>query len=91
MQVERVVVDASPLICLHKSGLLSLLPSLFAEIIVPEKVLHEITAKAGIDLSTMKQFKLEEGIVIPTSIASWDLGEGESAVLAFALKNPEKP
>ena len=24
----------------------------------------------------------------PTSIASWDLGKGESAVLSFALKNP---
>jgi predicted nucleic acid-binding protein len=89
MRIERVVVNASPVICLHKSGLLELLSSLFTEIVVPDNVHQEITVKGRIDLSSMKQFKTIGNFVIPSSIASWDLGEGESAVLAFALKNPE--
>lgn len=89
MRAEHVVVNASPLICLSRSGLLDLLPSLFAEIVVPDKVHQEIAAKGGIDLALMKQFKQIYDIVIPSSITSWDLGEGESSVLAYALKNSE--
>lgn len=89
MRIERVVVNASPLICLSKSGFSYLLPSLFTEIVVPEKVYQEVLAKGEIDLSLIKQLRQVGNIVIPLSIASWDLGEGESAVLAFALKNPE--
>jgi len=89
MRIERVVVNASPLICLFKSGLLDLLPSLFTEIVVSDKVHQEIAVKSGVDLSSMKQFKQIGNIVIPSSIASWDLGEGESSVLAYTLKNSE--
>jgi predicted nucleic acid-binding protein len=89
MRIERIVVNASPLICLYKSGLSDILPSLFSEIVVPDKVHQEITAKSGIDLSSIKQLKLGRDIVILPSIASWDLGEGESSVISFALKNPD--
>jgi len=70
MRIERIVVNASPLICLFKSALLDILPSLFAEIVVPDKVHQEITAKSGIDLSSIKQLKQVRDIVIPPSIAS---------------------
>jgi hypothetical protein len=53
MRIECIVVNASPLICLFKSGLSDILPSLFAEIVVPDKVHQEITAKSGIDLSSI--------------------------------------
>jgi len=89
MRIDRVVVNASPLICLSKSGLSDLLPSLFTEIIAPYKVYQEVTAKAGIDLSTIKHLKRVGGIVVPPGVTSWDLGEGESSVLAFALKKPD--
>lgn len=89
MRIERIVVNASPLICLYKSGLSDILSSLFSEIVVPDKVHQEITAKSGIDLSSIKQLKLGRDIVILPSIASWDLGEGESSVISFALKNPD--
>jgi len=57
MRIEHIVVNASPIICLHKSGLLNLLPSLFSEIIIPDKVYQEIVVKGEIDLSSMEQFK----------------------------------
>ncbi len=41
MPINRVVVNASPLICLFKSGLTELFPSLFKEIVVPDAVVKE--------------------------------------------------
>jgi predicted nucleic acid-binding protein len=38
MRIDRIVVNASPLICLSQSGLSSLLPALFPEIVVPDEV-----------------------------------------------------
>ncbi len=94
MQIERVVVNASPLICLSKSGLSDLLLALFPEIVVPDKVYQEITVKGEIDPTTVsifsdKKIKKVSDIDTPSSIVSWDLGEGESSVLSFALKNPD--
>jgi len=94
MRIERVVVNASPLICLFKSGLLDLLPKLFSEIVVPDKVYQEITAKgemapSSIPLFSNKRLKRANNIVIPPSITSWDLGQGESSVLSYALENPD--
>jgi predicted nucleic acid-binding protein len=54
MRIDRVVVNASPLICLSKSGLSNLLPALFTEIMVPDEVHQEITAKSGINLDSTK-------------------------------------
>lgn len=94
MRIERIVVNASPLICLFKSGMLDLIPALFTEIIVPDKVYQEITVKGDIDILSVplfssKQVKQISDISIPPSVIAWDLGEGESSVLSFALKNPE--
>jgi predicted nucleic acid-binding protein len=35
------------------------------------------------------RFKQVSNIIIPSSITSWDIGEGESSVLSYALKNPD--
>jgi predicted nucleic acid-binding protein len=88
MRIDRVVVNASPLICLYKSGLSQLLPELFSEIVVCDEVYREVTAKSGVDLSSMKHINRVGNIIIPSSVTSWDLGKGESSVLAFALKSP---
>jgi predicted nucleic acid-binding protein len=45
MPIDRVVANASPLICLSKSGLAKLLPALFKEIVVPEAVAKELLTK----------------------------------------------
>jgi len=94
MRIDRVVVNASPLICFYKSGLLDLLPALFTEIVVPDKVYNEIIAKGVVDISsislfTNKKFRQVDEVIMPLSILSWDLGVGENSVLSFAIKNPE--
>src|SRR3990172_11365975 len=94
MRIERVVINASPIICLCKSGLSEILPTLFTDIIVPAAVHKEITAKEDIAHACAQFFahqhvKIESDIVIPSSVISWDLGEGESAVLSHALKHSE--
>lgn len=92
MPLDRIVVNSSPLICLFKSGLEELIPSLFADIVVPEQVLKEVTAGertgfAGKVLSR-KWIKPQPWPVIDLNVAAWDLGAGESSVLSFALHNP---
>ncbi|MGH9916474.1 MAG: hypothetical protein ACRD63_14445, partial [Pyrinomonadaceae bacterium] len=44
MRIERVVVNASPLIVLFKSGLADLLPQLFTDILVPVAVWSEVAS-----------------------------------------------
>jgi len=93
MPIERVVVNASPLICLFKSGLQDLLPQLFQEIIVPEAVLKEITNSGKNDFPAQQvaqQQWLKQTINIPLDlrVAAWDLGRGESEVISFAIINP---
>ena len=63
MRIDRVVVNASPLICLYKSGLSQLLPELFSEIVVCDEVYQEITAKSGVDLSSMKHINRVGNII----------------------------
>jgi len=52
MQIEKVVVNASPLILLSKSDLEELLPKLFKEIIIPEAVWNEVSL--GDDIAWQK-------------------------------------
>lgn len=91
MRIERVVADASPLIILFKSGLAGLLPQLFSEIIVPPPVRREVMAGppgdpsvAGLDNASWATTR--QDLPIPQQIAAWDLGDGESSVLAHALQ-----
>jgi predicted nucleic acid-binding protein len=43
MRIEAVVINASPLITLFRSGQADLLPRLFKRIVVPEAVWQEVT------------------------------------------------
>ena len=51
MPISRVVLNASPLICLSKSGLAGIFPTLFQEVVVPEAVIKEITAEGKTDFA----------------------------------------
>jgi len=94
MLINCVVVNASPLICLSKSGLSGLFPALFKDVTVPEAVIKEVMAKETVDfcaetLISNSWIRRIGNVAIDPRVASWDLGDGESAVLSFVLKNPE--
>lgn len=87
------VVNASPLIVLGKTGQLELLRNLSSKIIVPNAVADEI--KAGPE-NDPARIAIENGAfqLIATreptpELAAWDLGLGETAVLSYALENPD--
>lgn len=89
------VVNASPLILLARIGRLDLLSSLTDEIAIPQSVLDEVAAGAGHDdavrlVRDFAEAKLVDDTEIPDRIRSWDLGAGESQVLAHALVKPER-
>ncbi len=92
MPIERVIVNASPLITLYKSQLAELLPQLFTEVQVPPAVWQEVTAAqndiAARSLPQSKWVIRTEAIAIASLISAWDLGAGESEVLSYALAHP---
>lgn len=84
---EHWVVNASPLILLAKIGRVDLLLSLTAELVIPRAVVEEIEAGPAEDparrLITTSQFKIiETPNPTPSEISAWDLGAGETAVIA---------
>ena len=94
MSNDCIVINSSPLITLCKSKQEELLPQLFNSIIVPTAVWQEITTSPHYDFAAAKLPALswttrENSIVVPSLIQAWDLGAGESEVLAYAFANPE--
>jgi predicted nucleic acid-binding protein len=86
----RFVVNASPIIFLAAVDALSLLPQLVGEIVVPRAVLGEVLAPKVphpvlLTLPSTAWVHLEEDVAVPAAVAGWDLGAGESQVLALAL------
>lgn len=49
MRVERVVINASPLITLFRAGLHPLLPELFPDLVVPDAVWAEVVNRTHAD------------------------------------------
>ncbi len=90
MLIERVVINASPLIVLFKSDQAMLFPQLFQEICLPSDVYGEIVSgKDDLASQQVPQTPWLNPVEIPIhpTIAAWDLGVGESSVLSFALAN----
>lgn len=90
---RQSVVNASPLIFLSKAGMVHLLRQEESEIIVPEPVAQEIRKRGNHDvtvkvLESTYWLKPVEVSNIPALIQSWDLGPGETSVLAYAYANP---
>jgi predicted nucleic acid-binding protein len=87
------VVDASPLILLGKVGRVDLLHELCDELVVPEIVVREVGAKeegeALIErLASLPGAIFEPEVVVASELRAWDLGRGESQVLALAVLTP---
>lgn len=92
--MDRVlVVNASPLILLARIDRLDLLASLAKLLVVPEAVIREIEAGSDRD-RTADQIKALPSVLraddqpVPDRIRFWDLGAGESQVLAHGLERP---
>ncbi len=91
---ERWVINASPLILLGKSGQLDWLPKL-GRVIVPAAVATEIAAGAQDDparnwlASEAGRCLIQADMPVTDDLRAWDLGAGETAVLAWAIQHPE--
>jgi predicted nucleic acid-binding protein len=88
---DALVVNASPLIFLGNAGRLDLLRATGASrIIVPQAVFDEVTAakhddRAAREVAGSDWIERVAPIDLPPAITEWDLGAGESAVIAIAL------
>lgn len=87
------VVNASPLIVFGKVGQLDLLTRLPEKIIIPQAVAYEVVAGPENDAARLaieaEMFTLVDTQDPTPELAAWDLGPGETAVLSYALANPE--
>ncbi len=96
MTGERWVINASPLILLGKLHRLDLLEALTAGVVVPASVLAEVAAGQGKDATTEATLAWADtrrvlDVSVPVTVANWDLGPGESQVIAHALADALVP
>ena len=90
---ERAVVNASPVIFLAKAGMIHSLQQAAPHILVPAAVAQEISRRGRGDITARtlagtSWLATVEVPAIPPLIQAWDLGPGESAVLAYAHAHP---
>ncbi len=90
---ELPAINTSPLIFLTKGGFVDLLLLISPSIIVPDAVAAEIQAYGEIDVTAVALDNTDWLVVqktppVPNVIQNWDLGLGESAVLAWGYVNP---
>lgn len=91
---ELAITNASPLIYLARTNLLHLLQLAAPEVLVPQAVAAEIEARGPSDpaaraLAETPWLRQVEAPRIPEEVLVWDLGPGESAVIAWALSHPD--
>lgn len=89
MPEAAAVIDASPLILLSRFGRLDILLTLSRRLVVPIPVVEEIRAKGNEDptVRAVERADYLEQVPAPPiseAVLRWDLGEGESSVLAWA-------
>lgn len=89
---RKWVVNASPLILLVKTGFERLLWELSSELVIPRGVATEIAqgppddpARRWLDGTGMAFIR--DDFPAPADIVAWDLGAGETAVLAWAVRD----
>ena len=87
------VANASPTILLGKIGQLALLREPGTRLVLPRTVANEIVAGPAHDPARLWLSDPGQGFIQPDppinpTVASWDLGAGETCVLSFCLENP---
>jgi len=92
MPIDRVVLNASPVITLFRSGLHPLLPQLFPELLVPDSVWNEIVSRAHDDPAARglptASWARRTPVTLEPQVQLWGLGAGETAVLSLAMGKP---
>lgn len=89
MTEQTWVINASPLILLGKINQLELAEQLASRLIVPQAVFNEITTGkqdqyTHTTLNWARPYT-QPDVTVPVSILNWDIGAGESQVLAHCL------
>jgi predicted nucleic acid-binding protein len=87
--MNAIVVNASPIILLAKSGLFHLLPALSTKVITTREVIAEVGAKDSDPitrsaLASTTWLQIVETPPITPALLEWDLGAGETSVIATA-------
>ena len=87
------VVNASPLIFLAGGGCFDLLQVAGGTVHIPLAVASEVRRRGQADptvqaMEGTEWLRVVDDVPVPSLIQSWDLGPGESAVLALAHANP---
>jgi|AntRauTorcE11898_2_1112593.scaffolds.fasta_scaffold10379_3 predicted nucleic acid-binding protein len=88
----KVLANASPLIFLAKIKLIDLLPSFCDQLIIPEGVISEIQKHPDEASQWLKQNEENyqvTAVQVPSYVHAWDLGKGESEVIASAIESKE--
>ena len=89
---DLLVVNASPLIFLGNAGRLDLLRVIGASrVMVPQSVFDEVTATRHADRATRAVAEADwiervAAFPLPAGVVEWDLGRGESDVIAACLQ-----
>lgn len=86
----NIVINASPLIFLAKLGIIDVLPRLFKEFVIPQGVRSEVARgrdEAADWINENGGQYIKDVGPVPDIIMAWDLGLGESQVLAFSKKH----
>jgi len=90
MRIDRVVINASPLITLFRSGQADLLPGLLSHIVVPEAVWQEVVIDGREDIAARElnrqPWPRRETVDPSPRVEAWGLGAGETAMLSYALQ-----
>jgi len=86
---RRWIVNASPLIFLAKVGALDLLKQA-DEVVTPVSVRLEVAAGGSGPIELPRWLIVWDDLPLPMEIAGWDLGAGESQVLAHALASGDE-
>lgn len=88
-----LALNSSPLILLGRISRLDLLAGIAERVVIPRSVLGELTVKDGSDwlartVSRYPGLEIVDDPQIPDGVRRWNLGAGESSVIAFCLANP---
>ncbi len=85
----KAISNTSPLLYLHRGGILEWLPQLFNEIWIPNAVVLELEEgqQGGYDVPNPKEYDWLEIIdprIVPSEWLALDLGAGELAAMSGA-------